>query len=725
MPFTEIEHFANMIRLINVFILLAFACVQVRSQSGFARHFDDEWQGDNAAVIVNVFDDHVITSGYQKIYTENSFFYQYQRLFIDKNGELVLDDGDSDIREVVDVRKDGNLTYELLNSRRYSHPLIRVRDSRDSVILERVVAPENTYYDATLANKLYINGGSVYMLARGVNIAEYQEPGYEVAGVIYRMDHDLNMLNQRVYNWPTRFVDFRDIVGKEGNLTILYEQRKTNSSSYNTGIGRVNADWSIDTLYRSERSLFQRGFNSRTNLIQLPNGNLVFIDSNNESIGFSELDVLTCISPQGEIIWEYDYTVGNLFSSNRHKVDIRKVILSPAGKIIIAGKDFGRELFSGHRESSFLMQLDQDGNKEWFRVFNYLAGESEYWTQGDTIMPVETLFGDVKVDEDGSIYAAGFARVTLKRVGSNNSPRNNADAFIVRTDSVGCVLPDCEVEQFIGGTFKPVTTVVPGRRWTERTTTIEGMYIDTTYRFAPDSIYEEGRYYVPIERFDPVTSTYQRTGEAMREMWGKIFLRRDDFDYLVGERDLFVGDRLWSTFTFPGNVPVQKVEQEVVFRDTITTLDGIERIRLTYECTEEHGLPDYGTYEWIEGIGRLDGRLSVFQACIAPRNKEILCVFQGNQQLYQNPNYEDCGLILSAEETTSPSELKIIPNPTTGVIRIEGLETDAQVNLYSLNGQLLRSFKSEAVSLVEFRAGIYVLQVITEKGSYSTRVVKM
>lgn len=712
-------------RLIIVYILLILGYVQAFSQTGFAKHFDDEQQGDNGAVVVNVFEDHVITYGYQRVYTGSSFFYQYQRLLIDKSGTLVSDQSYDDIWEVADVKKNGNFTYELLNSRNYLHPLIRVRNGMDSVVLERVIAPENTYYDISLANKLYLNNGNVYLLAKGINIAEYQEPGYEVAGILYRMDHELNMINQRVYNWPSGFVDFRDIEGEEGNLFIMYEQGKINSSSYNTGVGRVNADWSIDTLYQSERRIFSRGNNPETNLVQLPNSNLVFIDYNEGATGADVLDVLTCISPQGEIVWEYDYTAGNLFSSNRHKVDIRKVILSPTGKIILVGKDFGRRLFSGHRESAFLMQLDQEGNREWFRLFNYLPGASEYWTQDDTIMPVETILRDVKIDEDGSIFAAGSTFITLKRDRPNVSLAGNADVFIVKTDSVGCILPGCEVEQFIGGTVKPVTTVIPERRWTERSTNEEGLHLDTTYRFAPDSIYEEGRYYVPIERFDPVSSTYQRTGEAMREMWGKIFLRRDNFDYLVGERDLFVGDRLWSTFTFPGNVPVQKVEQEVVFRDTITTLDGVERIRLTYECTEEHGLPDYGTYEWIEGIGRLDGRLSVFQACIAPRNKEVLCVFQGDQQLYQNPNYEDCGLILSTEETTPPSGLKIIPNPTTGAIRVEGLETGAQVNLYSLNGQLLRSFKSEAISLAEFRAGIYVLQVITGRGSYSTRVVKI
>lgn len=711
--------------LINIVFFLSLGYGQALSQAGFAKHFDDEAQGDNAASIINVFKNHLITAGYQRVYiTDNSYSYQYQRLVIDKTGELIDDQGYYDVWEVVDVQKKGNQTLELLYSKNFLHPLIRVRESIGNTVFEKIIIPQNTYYDFSLANKLYLTEGYIYLLARGINLVEYERSNYEVVGLIYKMDYDLNVIDQEVYHWPTKYVAFRDIVGVDGGLFVLFEQKRANSSAYNYCIGRLYEDWSVDVIYQSDKKVFLRETGA-TNLIQLDNGNLVFVDYNEMPSGHDDLDQITCISPQGEVIWKYDYTEGNLFSSYRHKIDIQKIVLSPSGKIIVAGKDFGDRLFDSHRESAFLMQLDQEGNREWLKRFNYLPGESEYWTQGDTILPVETVFRDVKVDDDGSIFAAGLAKVTVKRVGPDNSLRNNADVFLVKTDSMGCILPGCEEEQFIGGTTMPATTVVPERRWTERTTTGNGLYADTTYRFAPDSIYEEGRYYVPIERFDPVSGAYLSTGNAMREIQGKMFLRRNSFDYMVGEKDLYVGDRLWSTFTFPGNAPVQRIEQEVVFRDTFTTLDGLERIRLTYECTESHGLPDYGTYEWIEGIGRLDGRLSVFRACIASRNTEVLCMYQGEQKIYQSPNYEDCGIISSTNQPDYRLALQIVPNPTSEFVNVVGLEKDAQMSLFSMSGQFLSSTYGKSISLAGFKQGSYLLRIITDNGFTTKKIVKM
>src|SRR5690606_14289943 len=72
--------------------------------------------------------------------------------------------------------------------------------------------------------------------------------------------------------------------------------------------------------------------------------------------------------------------------------------------------------------------------------------------------------------------------------------------------------------------------------------------------------------------------------------------------------------------------------------------------------------------------------------------------------------------------------LKIYPNPTTDIIRIEGDSTSEikKISLISLEGKLIKSYNtSDVISLSDIAAGTYFLQLILNDGSvYSEKIIK-
>lgn len=80
---------------------------------------------------------------------------------------------------------------------------------------------------------------------------------------------------------------------------------------------------------------------------------------------------------------------------------------------------------------------------------------------------------------------------------------------------------------------------------------------------------------------------------------------------------------------------------------------------------------------------------------------------------------------LTSKNSISP--LKIMPNPCTNYIQIEGCdETDAKVNICSLNGQTLQTANStvDKIDISNLSNGIYIVSVETAGYRYTAQFIK-
>ena len=74
-------------------------------------------------------------------------------------------------------------------------------------------------------------------------------------------------------------------------------------------------------------------------------------------------------------------------------------------------------------------------------------------------------------------------------------------------------------------------------------------------------------------------------------------------------------------------------------------------------------------------------------------------------------------------DSHAKKELIIYPNPTSGMVIIEGKEV-AQVQVYNILGQVVRTFSSNRINVGDLREGIYLLQITDREGlTHSTKLV--
>lgn len=68
--------------------------------------------------------------------------------------------------------------------------------------------------------------------------------------------------------------------------------------------------------------------------------------------------------------------------------------------------------------------------------------------------------------------------------------------------------------------------------------------------------------------------------------------------------------------------------------------------------------------------------------------------------------------------------VSVYPNPTTEMLNIQVNETIKQVTVYNMQGRKLIQDTSSALNVASLPAGIYLLEVLTVKGTASTKFVK-
>jgi hypothetical protein len=79
--------------------------------------------------------------------------------------------------------------------------------------------------------------------------------------------------------------------------------------------------------------------------------------------------------------------------------------------------------------------------------------------------------------------------------------------------------------------------------------------------------------------------------------------------------------------------------------------------------------------------------------------------------------------ITSGLSEHSKSKVLIYPNPTSGILNIEGAE--GLIEIYDLYGRLVTSTQANTLDISQASAGIYLVQIINGQGSgYSQMVIK-
>ncbi|MCZ2100883.1 MAG: T9SS type A sorting domain-containing protein [Chitinophagales bacterium] len=86
------------------------------------------------------------------------------------------------------------------------------------------------------------------------------------------------------------------------------------------------------------------------------------------------------------------------------------------------------------------------------------------------------------------------------------------------------------------------------------------------------------------------------------------------------------------------------------------------------------------------------------------------------------------GIVTKTKDTpATQNHLKLYPNPTTGIVTIETLDTSAKVDIYDLNGSLVQSVHNVTleVNIDNLPSGIYILNIMNYQINERHRIIKM
>ena|SRR5690554_7205260 len=256
--------------------------------------------------------------------------------------------------------------------------------------------------------------------------------------------------------------------------------------------------------------------------------------------------------------------------------------------------------------------------------------------------------------------------------------------------------------------------------------------IDYEYRFAGDTVISPFQYSV-IERTEIDQTTpngcgppwnaqisistfgYLRNDSANKKVW--LRFPNSNQDTLFYDFDFNIGDTIRNG-DFYMSPPFNQVVDSV---DTVY-LGGHYRRKLYY--SNPCGSP--GEYDFIiEGIGAKTG-FSFNSSCgLAGTINSLICMGDSLGGIY--PDSTTCNLITSiSKKFQVKSEIKLSPNPTNGILKLQTQAQVQSIEIYNLQGQKVQEVNSKKRKWeLPEKSGLYLIRIQDEKGRvYTEKIIK-
>jgi hypothetical protein len=161
------------------------------------------------------------------------------------------------------------------------------------------------------------------------------------------------------------------------------------------------------------------------------------------------------------------------------------------------------------------------------------------------------------------------------------------------------------------------------------------------------------------------------------------------------------------------------VVDSVVVRNIL----GTDRKHWYFSVAESEG-DGYIAEIWIEGIGSLTGPLTPIGWDLVGEIEELICVHEGDVQIYQNPNFSGCEVNSNSVTVLEKNKQLININLSgEGMLHIKlQNEKVGEIQIYSLEGKQLLNQKitNNETELCVPSNGILLYYFVTEKGEIQT-----
>lgn len=206
---------------------------------------------------------------------------------------------------------------------------------------------------------------------------------------------------------------------------------------------------------------------------------------------------------------------------------------------------------------------------------------------------------------------------------------------------------------------------------------------------------------------------------ALRKDGGKVFYVPGDSiqEYLLYDFDVNEGDT------------VRDVYYEIEFGQSVFVQDmvvwGVQQNSF-YGGRKQIYLDDV---RWIEGIGADAGLLTGDWINISGFQLEMECMSLQDSILFPDWNYGQAGscILNTGIDEWDPEEFTSYPNPTSGMLSINLREVKS-VSVFTIDGRRIELVDNQVsgstLDLSSLPSGLYLLDLTTEQGRFSQKVIK-
>ena len=81
---------------------------------------------------------------------------------------------------------------------------------------------------------------------------------------------------------------------------------------------------------------------------------------------------------------------------------------------------------------------------------------------------------------------------------------------------------------------------------------------------------------------------------------------------------------------------------------------------------------------------------------------------------------------MNLQESIAEANISVVPNPNNGIFSLNGLNETGILQLYNMNGQLLKEMSVEPNQLIDIKGtpkGTYLISITLSKGNKTLRLI--
>lgn len=233
------------------------------------------------------------------------------------------------------------------------------------------------------------------------------------------------------------------------------------------------------------------------------------------------------------------------------------------------------------------------------------------------------------------------------------------------------------------------------------------------YRATNNDTVINGNTYKQIDFYTPTSSSYHA---ALRDDNGAIYMVCKDSvnEYLLYDFNAQTGDTLYvivqgNSGAFSSDY---QIDELFVQSTSTTTINGISRRVISIA----------GGFDWIEGIGNVNGLFMESWLNVSMFTRDLLCMsanftIEYSYDMNLVGTFGVCIYNLSVDENELDTDLRVFPNPTESDLNLQfATAYSGELDVIGIHGEILRSYTLTnstdfSMDVEELAPGNYFLKI--------------